>query len=150
MKIKVITLLVLVAVGSLVVAGCGSSSSSSSTSTPSSGATSSTSAPSSSAAAASSTPAPSSSSGGGATSAAAAAAKQGCEAGVKNNPALDASKRSELSTACQNVADAAASGDKAKFKAAYTSFCTKLVGALPAAEQTAAKPACIQGANAIP
>jgi hypothetical protein len=147
MKTKVIALLALVVAGSLVT-GCGSSSSTS-TASPSSG-TASTSAASASSSAASSAAAPASSAGGGANPAAAAAAKRGCEAGVNNNPALDASKRSELSAACQNVADAAASGDKAKFKAAYTSYCAKLVSALPAAAQVSAKSACAQSANAIP
>lgn len=140
MRARLIISLMLVAVGMGVVVGCGSSkSSSSSTSTPNSssgGASTSTS---------------SSSSGGGSTnSPAAAAAKQGCEAGINNNAAIDPSKRSGLSADCQKVADAAATGDKTKYKNAYLTFCNDLSAALPAAAQSAAKAACQQSANAIP
>ena len=142
---RLTSLVAVAVVGGVLIAGCGSSSSSSSTpSTSSAAAASPTSSTSSSTAASTST------SGGSTNSPAAAAAKQGCEAGIKSNPALDPSKRGELSTECQKVADAAASGDKAKYKAAYLSFCTKLVGALPSAAQSAGKAACDQGANAIP
>ncbi len=90
------------------------------------------------------------SSGGGGNSAAAKAAKDGCEAGIKNNAAIDASKQEELSQECQKVADAAASGDQGEFKKAYTSYCNKLAEALPEAARDAAKSACQQGADAIP
>jgi hypothetical protein len=87
---------------------------------------------------------------GGGNAAAAKAAKDGCEAGIKNNAAIDASKQDELSKECQKVADAAASGDQGEFKKAYTSYCNKLAEALPEAARTAAKDACQQGADAIP
>ena len=89
------------------------------------------------------------SSGGGGNEAAAKAAKDGCEAGIKNNAAIDASKQEELSKECAKVADAAASGDKAEFKKAYTSYCNKLSEALPEAARAAAKDACQQGADAL-
>jgi hypothetical protein len=139
MRTKVVVLLLLVVVGSVAVTACGSSKSNS------------TSTPSSSSGGSSSTSTPSSSSGGGSTnSAAAQAAKQGCEAGIKNNPALAADKRSGLSVDCQKVADAAATGDKTKYKAAYGTFCNDLAAALPSVAQGPAKAACQQGANAIP
>lgn len=84
-----------------------------------------------------------------ANTAAADAAKKGCEAGIKNNPALAPDKRDELSKECQKLADAAATGDKAKTKAAYESYCNKLSAALPPAAQESAKSACLQGANQI-
>ena len=147
MRTKVIVLLLLVVAGSVVVAGCGSSSSSS---TAASG-TSSASTPATSTPSSSGSSTSSSSSGGSSTnSAAAAAAKQGCETAVNNNPALAPSKRSALSADCQKVADAAATGDKAKFKAAYGTFCNDLAGALPSAAQAPAKAACQQSAAAIP
>ena len=80
---------------------------------------------------------------------AAKAAKEGCEAGIKNNAALDASKRDELSTECQKVADAAATGDKEKYKAAYGDFCNKLADALPAQARDAARSACQQSVDSI-
>lgn len=89
------------------------------------------------------------SSGAATDSAAAAAAKQGCEAGIKNNPALDASKRAELSKECQKLADAAGSGDKARYKKEYGVFCGKLADALPAQARGPAKAACDQAVNAI-
>jgi hypothetical protein len=87
---------------------------------------------------------------GGINSAASATAKQACEAGINNNPALDPSKRSALSSDRQAVATAAASGNTATFKAAYTKYCGDLAAALPAAAQSAAKAACDQSASAIP
>ena len=51
---------------------------------------------------------------------------------------------------CAKVGEAAASGDKEKFKAAYTSYCDKLSEALPEAARASAKDACQQGADAIP
>ena len=87
--------------------------------------------------------------GGGTDSAAAKAAKDGCEAGIKNNAALDASKQDELSKECEKVADAAATGDTDKYKAAYGKFCNKLADALPAAARDAAKSACQQSVDAI-
>lgn len=89
------------------------------------------------------------SSGAPANTAAADAAKKGCEAGIKNNPALAPDKRDELSKECQKLADAAATGDKAKVKTAYESYCSKLAAALPQAAQESAKSACLQGANQI-
>ena len=86
---------------------------------------------------------------GGGNEAAAKAAKDGCEAGIKNNAAIDASKQEELSKECEKVAEAAASGDKAEFKKAYTSYCNKLSEALPEAARAAAKDACQQGADAL-
>jgi hypothetical protein len=146
MASRLFSVVAILAVGGALVAGCGSSSSPS-TAAPSTPATSTpaTSTPSSSG----SSTSPSSSSGSGANSAVAAAAKQGCDSAVSNNPALDASKRSALEADCQNVAEAAASGDKTKLKAAYGSFCNDLVGALPSAAQGPAKAACQQAANAI-
>ena len=89
--------------------------------------------------------------GGGSTdSDAAKAAKEGCEAGIKNNAALDASKRDDLSKECQKVADAAATGDSSKYKAAYSDYCNKLADALPAQAREAAKNACQQSVDAIP
>ena len=87
---------------------------------------------------------------GGGNTAAADAAREGCEAGIKNNAAIDASKQEELSKECEKVADAAASGDQGEFKKAYTSYCNKLAEALPEAARAAAKDACAQGADAIP
>ena len=87
---------------------------------------------------------------GGGNTAAADAAREGCEAGIKNNAAIDASKQDELSKECEKVADAAASGDQGEFKKAYSSYCNKLAEALPEAARTAAKDACQQGADAIP
>ena len=84
-----------------------------------------------------------------ANKAAADAARRGCEAGIKNNPALAPDKRSELSKECQKLAEAAATGDRAKIKAAYSSYCTKLAAALPAQAQAPAKASCLQGANSI-
>jgi hypothetical protein len=136
---KRLSVLCVVATVTALVAGCGGSSKKSSTSTPSS-----------SSAATSSTSTPSSSSGGTSTnSAAAQAAKQGCESAINSNAALAASKRSALSADCQKVADAAASGNKTKYKSAYLSFCNDLAGALPSAAQAATKSACQQTANAI-
>ena len=89
------------------------------------------------------------SSGGSNNEAAAKAAKDGCEAGIKNNAAIDASKQEELSKECQKVADAAASGDKDEFAKAYGSYCNKLAEALPEAARAAAKDACQQGADAL-
>jgi ABC-type oligopeptide transport system substrate-binding subunit len=129
-RVKVIVVLALVVVGSVIVTGCGSSkksSSSSSTSTPSSG------------------------SGGTSTnSTAAQAAKQACQQSIKSNPAIAASKQGGLSVDCQKVADAAASGDLAKYKAAYGTFCNDLAAALPSGAQAAGKAACEQGGSAIP
>jgi hypothetical protein len=143
MRTRLIVVLMVIVAGGVVVAGCGSSSSSSSKSTP---------APSSGSAGGSTSTSSSSSgsSGGSTNSPAAQAAKQGCEAAINNNPTIDSSKRAELSTECQKVADAAASGDKAKYKTAYLSFCTKLAAALPAQAQAPAKSACEQSANSIP
>ena len=90
------------------------------------------------------------SSGGGGNAAAGEAAREGCEAGIKNNAAIEASKQDELSKECEKVADAAASGDQAKFKKAYSSYCNKLAEALPEQAREAAKSACQQGAEAIP
>lgn len=87
--------------------------------------------------------------GGSNNEAAAKAAKDGCEAGIKNNAAIDASKQEELSKECQKVADAAASGDKEEFSKAYGSYCNKLAEALPEAARAAAKDACQQGADAL-
>ena len=84
-----------------------------------------------------------------ANKAAADAARRGCEAGIKNNPALAADKRAELSKECQKLADAAATGDRAKIKAAYTSYCNKLAAALPAQAQAPAKASCLQGADTL-
>jgi hypothetical protein len=81
---------------------------------------------------------------------AADAAREGCEAGIKNNPALDASKQDELSQECEKVAEAAASGDQDEYKAAYSSYCNKLAEAIPEAGRAAAKDACQQGADALP
>lgn len=92
----------------------------------------------------------SSGSSGGGNSAAADAAREGCEAGIKNNAAIAADKQEELSNECGKVADAAASGDRDEFKKAYTSYCNKLAEALPEQAQAAAKSACQQGADAIP
>ena len=86
---------------------------------------------------------------GGGDSEAAKAAQEGCEAGIKGNPAIDASKQEELSEECVKVGEAAASGDKEEFKEAYSSYCNKLAEALPEAGRDAAKDACLQGANAI-
>jgi hypothetical protein len=146
MASRLFSVVAILAVGGALVAGCGSSNSSSSTAASS---TSSASPPATSTAAASTSTSSSSSGGGGANSAVAAAAKQGCDSAVSNNPALDSSKRSQLSADCQKVADAAATGDKSKFKAAYGSFCNDLASAVPAAAQAAAKSACQQAANAI-
>ena len=138
MRTKFVVLLVFVVAGSIALTACGSSkSSSSSTSTPSSSS------------GGGSTSTASSSSGGSTNSAAGQAAKQGCEAGIKNNAAIAADKRSALSADCQKVADAAASGDKAKFKAAYSSYCNNLAAALPSVAQAPAKSACEQSVNAI-
>ena len=132
MRVRVLVVLVLVVVGSVTATGCGSSNKSSNTST-------------------SSTSTSSSSSGGTSTnSAAAQAAKQGCERGIQNNPAIAASKRSALSADCQKVAAAAATGDLAKYKSAYGTFCNDLAGALPSVARAVAKSACQQGAKAIP
>jgi hypothetical protein len=150
MASRLFSVVAILAVGGALVAGCGSSSNSSSSTAASSPAASSTSSASTPATSTPSSSSSSSSSGGGGTnSAVAAAAKQGCDAAVSNNPALDPSKRSALSADCQKVADAAASGDKTKLKAAYGSFCNDLVGALPSAAQAVAKPACEQAANSI-
>jgi len=86
---------------------------------------------------------------GGGNDAAAKAAQEGCEAGIKGNAAIDASKQEELSKECEKVGEAAASGDKAQFKEAYTNYCNKLAEALPAEAQQAAKDGCLQGANAL-
>ena len=80
---------------------------------------------------------------------AAKAAREGCEAGIKGNPAIDAGKQEELSAECEKVADAAASGDKEEFKKAYTDYCNKLAEALPEQARAPAKDACLQGANAM-
>jgi hypothetical protein len=87
---------------------------------------------------------------GGGNASAGEAAREGCEAGIKNNAAIDASKQDELSKECEKVADAAASGDQAEFKKAYTSYCNKLAEALPEQAREAAKSACAQGAESIP
>ena len=87
---------------------------------------------------------------GGGNAAAADAAREGCEAGIKNNAALDASKQDELTKECEKVADAAASGDREEFKDAYLNYCNKLAEALPEQAREAAKNACSQGAEAIP
>jgi hypothetical protein len=63
---------------------------------------------------------------------------------------IAASKQGQLSTDCGKVADAAASGDKAKYKTAYLMYCNDLASALPTAAQAATKAACQQSANAIP
>jgi hypothetical protein len=86
---------------------------------------------------------------GGGNSDAAKAAREGCEAGITNNAALDASKQKELTKECEKVADAAASGDKAKFKEAYGSYCDKLSEALPEQARAQAKQACQQSQDAI-
>ena len=80
---------------------------------------------------------------------AAKAAKEGCEASIKDNPTIDASKQDELSEECQKVADAAATGDTDKYKDAYSKFCNKLAEALPAEAQEATKAACQQTVDAI-
>ena len=90
------------------------------------------------------------SSGGGGNTAAADAAREGCEAGIKNNAAIAADKQEELAKECEKVADAAASGDRDEFKKAYLSYCNKLAGALPEQAREAAKSACAQGAESIP
>ena len=87
---------------------------------------------------------------GGGNSAAADAAREGCEAGIKNNAAIAADKQDELSKECEKVADAAASGDQGEFKEAYTNYCNKLAEALPEQAREAAKSACAQGAESIP
>ena len=89
------------------------------------------------------------SSSGGSNEAAAKAAKDGCEASIKDNAAIDASKQDELSKECEKLADAAASGDKGEFKKAYTSYCAKLAEALPE-QSREAKNACQQGVESIP
>ena len=86
---------------------------------------------------------------GGGNEAAAKAAREGCEAGIRGNAAIDASKQEELAKECEKVGEAAASGDKDQFKEAYTSYCNKLAEALPAEAQQAAKDGCLQGANAL-
>ena len=81
---------------------------------------------------------------------AAEAAREGCEAGIKNNAAIAADKQEELSKECEKVADAAASGDRDEFKDAYINYCNKLAEALPEQAREAAKSACAQGAESIP
>ena len=128
MRVRVVAVLALVVVGGAMVTGCGGSNKSTTgTSTSSSG------------------------SGGTSTnSAAAQAAKSGCERGIKNNPAIAASKQGALTADCQKVADAAASGSLARYKAAFGTYCNDLASALPSAAQATAKAACEQGAKAIP
>lgn len=163
MRTKVIALLVLVVACGAVLTGCGSSNkktssnstpaattAASSTSTPAATtAASSSSTPAATTAASSSSTPSATTSAGSTNSPAAAAAKQACDTAA-SNPELNPSKRSELSADCQKVADAAASGDQAKFKSAYLAFCGSLASALPSEAQAAAKSACDQGANAIP
>ena len=88
-------------------------------------------------------------SGGSGNSKAAKAAREGCEAGITNNAALEASKQKELTKECEKVADAAATGDQAKFKKAYSSYCNKLAAALPEQARAQAKQTCQQSADAI-
>lgn len=136
-----------VAVLGLGLTACGSSSKKTSAKTPASTPSMATT---TSTKAKASTPASSGSSTGGSVNMAAYnAAKQGCEAGIKSNAAIEASKQSMLSKECQKLAGAAGSGVLSKYKAEYGVFCNDLASALPAAAVAVAKASCKQQEAAL-
>jgi hypothetical protein len=140
MNKRLSSLLALAAVGSALLAGCGSSSSSSSattaSSTPAATSTTSSAAPTSTSAASSS-----SASGGGslANNPQVKAAVARCKSSINAAPTLSASAKAKLATIC----DEAAKGDPASLKKAEAKVCVELVkDTVPASAQTQALASC--------
>ncbi len=133
---RLCTLVVLVAVGGALVAGCGSSSSSSSAATSSS-----SSAPAGTATSASSTASAGGSSGGSsvADNPAVKAAVAQCKASINAASTLSADAKTKLDGLC----DEAAKGDPASLKKASAEVCQEIVKeTVPSSAQDAALAAC--------
>lgn len=109
---KLSTWLLVVLVGGVLIAGCGSSSSSSSKSTPAPTTSSSTS---------------SSSQSGGASNPAVAEAVARCKQGVQAAPTLSSSTKGKL----EGICDKAANGDPEEVRKAAQEVCTEVVNASP-------------------
>lgn len=132
---RLCTLVVLVAVGGALVAGCGSSSSSSAATSSSS------SAPAGTATSASSTASAGSSTGGGsvASNPAVQAAVAQCKASINAASTLSADAKTKLDGLC----DEAAKGDPASLKKASAEVCQEIVKeTVPSSAQQAALASC--------